>query len=515
MVKLSSLKSLYEGLTQAREPFLCRARDMASLTVPSLFPEVGSNEWTQHPDPFQAVGSSGVASMTSKLLVAQFPPGLRFFTIEIDPTLRAATDLGQRAELQRLEAARDQREALLQYHIEQPSFRVRMTEAIKNLLVAGTVVLQRTPKKRWRVWRLPQFVCDVGGDDELIDLVLMELIDSRLLPERALEIPEVRVKADQDRELELYTAFRLREDGRYDTWQEIVEKEIPGTRGTWTREQLPVHVARFEPICGEAYGRSMIERMVGDLASLEQLQESLIELGSEASRLIWGVKPNAVVRPDDLAGAPNGAFRYMMPDDVFAVQTEKLSDLQVVGRVADILRGDIQTQMGLRISVQRDAERVTATEIATLAQDIDATLGGTYSSLSEELQLPVLRIQEAELVREGALLSLDGEPVRTRIIAGLEGLGRQLELAQVTRFVAASSAVPPEEHYGYEVDRGKLFRRIARSTGHDPAELMRRPEEVEKLRKAAAQAAQAQTLGPEIARQGGELVREAVSNGRR
>lgn len=502
-----SLKAIYDRGTTKREPYWRRARDFASLTLPSLFPEIGHNEWSELQDPFQSVGASGLASMTSKLMVALFPPGLRFFKIEVDPSLEEGASREQLSEFNR---QRDQREAKIIWAIEQPSFRVRMSEAIKNLLVSGTIVLQRNGGERWRVWRLPQFVAQVDGQDRLVELVLKEETSSRFLTAATRAIPEIALKVQEKQDqLELFHGWTLNETGQYDERQEIEGVEVPDTQRSVPAEFLPVHVARFEPISGESYGRTMIERVFGDLASLEGIQQAIVELGAEAARLIWGIRPNSVVRPSDLEGAPNGSYRVMNPDDVFAVRVEKLQDLQTVTAIAQEIRADIQGQMGMRMAVQRDAERVTALEVATMAQELDATLGGTYSALSEELQLPVLRIVESELVRSGELPAVPGG-IRTRIIAGLEGLGRQIEFQQATRFLAAAAGLPPEA-IAFDLDTRKVVEMLARATGLDPSRVLRTVTEADQARQAAQQAAQAQAVAPELVRQGGALLQQATS----
>ena len=52
-------------------------------------------------------------------------------------------------------------------------------------------------------------------------------------------------------------------------------------------------------------------------------------------------------------------------------------------------------------SVQRDAERVTAAEVNLMAQELENSLGGIYSILTQEFQLPYLRRRMHLLVRQG------------------------------------------------------------------------------------------------------------------
>ena len=46
----------------------------------------------------------------------------------------------------------------------------------------------------------------------------------------------------------------------------------------------------------------------------------------------------------------------------------------------------------LNTAIQRDAERVTAQEIRYMAQQLETAMGGIYSLLSQEFQLPLVTI---------------------------------------------------------------------------------------------------------------------------
>ena len=74
----------YGSLEGQRENVLTRGRDAAKLTIPGLLPESGHNETSILPTPFQSVGARGVNNLTSKLLLALFPPGNSFFRLTLD-----------------------------------------------------------------------------------------------------------------------------------------------------------------------------------------------------------------------------------------------------------------------------------------------------------------------------------------------------------------------------------------------------------------------------------------------
>ena len=80
----SLVESQYGKMEIDREIYLERARKLAELTIPHLYPPKGSNEATSYPTPYQSVGSRGVTNLASKLMLALFPPQAPFFRLDVD-----------------------------------------------------------------------------------------------------------------------------------------------------------------------------------------------------------------------------------------------------------------------------------------------------------------------------------------------------------------------------------------------------------------------------------------------
>lgn len=500
-----SLKALYESLAQEREPYLDRARDAASLTIPSLFPEESFGSHDNFNDPFQSIGSQGINSLTSKLLVALFPPGLQFFEYQLDPLATASALLEERqAEVEAAVRQAEIRAKGVQFHIEQPTFRVRMKEAIDHLLVAGTVLLRRT-KTGYRIHRLPSFTVDIDAEDNLLAIVTMETIRRDAAPPEVIAAAKTSNKTD----LEVYTGWKRRPGTQtFDTYQEVDENRIAGTDAHYGLSNLPVHPARFDACCGSSYGRTMVERVIGDLASLEGLSQATVELGAESARLLWFISEGSTLTPANLANKPNGSYVSGNSEHVKPLTVEKLQDMRVVGEARIGIREDLKKAFFMVDSVRRDAERVTALEVQTLARDLDETQGGVYSSLSVELQAPVLRMEESALVRAGKLPAIkESDPIKAKIVAGIEGLGRGIELRQLGLFLGAIGSIPPEEATGFEVNRRKIIERFAKATGVG-SDVLRKVADSQQMRQAAVQQAQLAAAGPELTRQVGGVIRE-------
>ena len=92
--------------------------------------------------------------------------------------------------------------------------------------------------------------------------------------------------------------------------------------------------------------------------------------------------------------------------------------------------------------VQRNAERVTAEEVRTVAGELEDTLGGVYSILSQELQLPLVRRIMNQLQSTGEVPNLPEGTVEPTITTGLDALGRGHDLEKYATVLNLVSQIP-------------------------------------------------------------------------
>ena len=102
------------------------------------------------------------------------------------------------------------------------------------------------------------------------------------------------------------------------------------------------------------------------------------------------VNPNGTTRPKQLAESPNGAIVQGNAADVTVLQTQKQNDFRVAQETINVIKERLGQAFLLTSGVVRNADRVTAEEIRMLSQELESALGGLYSLLSNELQLPLV-----------------------------------------------------------------------------------------------------------------------------
>ena len=117
------------------------------------------------------------------------------------------------------------------------------------------------------------------------------------------------------------------------------------------------------------------------------------------------------------------------------LQTEKQYDLQIVERSIGRLEERMSYAFLLHTAIQRDAERVTAQEIRYMAEQLETSMGGIYSLLSQEFQLPLVQVLMKRMSQSNEIPQLPKDSVAPTIITGIEALGRGNDLQKLREFV--------------------------------------------------------------------------------
>jgi hypothetical protein len=163
----------------------------------------------------------------------------------------------------------------------------------------------------------------------------------------------------------------------------------------------------------------------------------------------------------------------------------------------------------LNSSIQRDAERVTAYEIQVMAHELEIALGGVYSTLSHEYQLPILKMLMRAMQKAKAIPELP-EGVTPTIITGMAALGRSADMEKLMQYGAFLGQFPPQMILEY-LKIPQILKQGAVSLGLDTEQLLYSEQEVEQKRQQALAAQQQQAaVAPAI-----NAIGKVVSEGQR
>mgnify|MGYP005703601209 FL=1 len=501
----TSCAKRYYKLAADREIYLDRARECSELTLPALITPEGFSSATDLYQPFQSIGARGVNNLASKLMLLLFPPNSPFFRLAMDT--KTKTELDGEGELRaEIEQGLAGVEREVMGEIESRALRVHVFEALKHLIVSGNVLIHLPKKGGLRVFPLSSFVTKRDPAGELLEVLLEEKVSPRALPEG---IENIDYTGDED--LKIYTKIYRTDSDNYYVYQEVEGQIVPGSEGQYKKALMPWIALRMVHLDGEDYGRSFVEEYLGDLKSLEGLMEALVSSAAASAKLVFMVRPNASVRRTDLAKSKNGDVILGDPNDVRVLQTEKYPDMRVVLETVQRIEERLSYAFLLNTAIQRNAERVTAEEIRFMAQELESALGGVYSILSQEMQLPVVKILMDSMSASKKIPKLPKGTVTPVIVTGVEALGRGNDLNKLRAYMAdlvQLAGVSPETIS--RVNFGDLVNRLATGHGIDTIGLMKTDQEMQEEMQAQAEAQQQQMVAETLKDAAPDVIKEAV-----
>ena len=468
------VKARYRKLQSDRDAYVDRAKRCAKLTIPSVFPEnpeAGGN--APLPTTYQGLGARGVNTLSSKLALALFPPNSPFFRLSLsDNDLRA---LGARRARVEKTLGSIERDAVAD--LEASGARMQLTEAFKLLIVTGNALLF-LPETGARVYRLDRYVVVRDPLGNVTEIITLDAVTPDLLPAQALALLEKKDGADT-KPVEVYTHIR-REPTRWTVSQEINGHKVPGASGHYPLDASAWIPLRFVALAGEHYGRSYVEEFLGDLTSYEALSKAIVEGAAAAAKVLFFVKPGSVTSAATIAEAPNCAVRIGDSADVSTLQLDKFADFRVALEQLQNLERRLSMAFMLTSAVQRNGERVTAEEVRIMAGDLEDALGGLYSVLTQELQLPIVNRHLARMQRARKIPAFPKGVVRPQIVTGLEALGRGHDLAKLRELLAYIKELGPEVVRDY-VKVADFIERVGTALGIDMDGLVPTDEELKKM----------------------------------
>ena len=475
MMHDQSIAKAYENMAADRDAFLTRARSCAELTIPTLMPPEGHTGSTQYDTPYQSVGARGVNNLASKLLMTLLPPNQAFFRLTIDDY--DLVELGGDARGKAEEAlARIERSAT--QVIESKAIRVPTFEALKQLIVAGNALVHMPPKGGMKVFRLDRYVVQRDTMGNILKIITKETVAYDALPKDVLqaltENPEYELDTSK-KECDIFTCVK-RVGKKFEVHQEVHDVVIESTKGSYAEDKLPWMALRFIAVDGNHYGRSFCEEIVGDLKSLEALTKAIVEGSAASAKLLFLVRPNGTTKMRSIADAPNGGIVSGDANDVTTLQANKFNDFRVAQETMQKITERLSFAFLLNSSVQRQAERVTAEEVRYMAQELETALGGIYSVLSQEFQVPLVNLLLAKMQKEGKMPKFPKDTLKPQIVTGLEALGRGQDLNKLSQFLQMLQPLG-QEVIQSELNIGDYLDRLGASLGIDTQGLVKSDEQ--------------------------------------
>lgn len=495
---VTGAKARYNQLSSGRQTVLERARSNSKLTIPGLVPIDGQDSNSAFEQPYQSLGARCINNLAAWLLVTLFPPDQHFARLSVHED--TAAELGE--DLSTVKEALNRISGKAHLLIETSMARPIFMEVLRHLIVAGNVLvyyaLDGGPP---RMFRLDQYVCLRDERGGLLEALVFEKVYPSTLTPAVIAACKVAVEPgkENDKLVEVYT--HVKRDGEtISHHQEINGIIVPGSEGKSPRDSSGWMALRWQAIPGSDYGRAHVSEYVGDLMSLEDLSKAIIQFAAVASRIVHIVDPNSMIDIEELAAAETGDFVTGYIDKVKALQLEKSQDFTVASSVAERLELRLSHAFMLQSGTVRQAERVTAEEIRAMAQELENVLGGVYTVLSAEFQLPLIRRILYILIRQGEAPELP-KTVQPTIVTGFEAMGRNHSANKLKMWMTDMVGIYGPQVVQSITDPTEVGRRFADSYGIESVETLIKSADAQANEQQAAMANQAAlAAAPQIAK---------------
>jgi hypothetical protein len=504
----STLKGEYDRLSSERSPYLERARDASRLTLPTLIPPAGKYAGSRLRRTYSNFGARCVNSLSSKLLLSMLPARQSFFRYLVEEHLIEQMGKQLRSQVEQGLASMEQK---VKDDIETSATRTPVGEAVKHLIVAGNVLAYLLPEGGVKVYPLHAYVCLRDGEGNVLSIVAEDSVSPLTLPDsiRASVMAKMAESGSPDKSVRIYTGV-FRRTNQWVVWQEVEGIRVPDSEGQYPLDASPWLPLRWTPVDGESYGRGMVEDYLGYFTSLEALTAALVKGTAVAAKVVYLRKPNGKTKAAALTKSETGDVIDGDPEDVHALQSEKAHDFRTCREMIDDLKEELAYAFALNQAIQRNAERVTAEEIRYMAQELDTLLGGIFSTISLDFQLPFLRYTTVRLQKAGKLPHLPKKALRPVIVTGLDALGRGAELDNLRALVKDVVDLGGPEALQTYLHFDDLLSRLTTARGVKPEGLIKTKEEVAADQQQQRLGSLIEQLGPNAINQMGALAKQGM-----
>ena len=524
----STIKSQYTRADSDRQELLERARFCASLTKPWVLPPEDQTSNSKLPETFSSLAARGIANLEGRLLLALFPPGQPFFSLQPASRLQYAPDVDPE-QYQTFMAGLHLQELLIQSKLEaadvagrhnrkRTGFRSRKRTAITQLLITGDVLEHLTDDYRIRVFRRDQYVTLRDSSGDVIYHIVTESVDPLALTGEQRELGDidtdvVEQKSVDDRMVDMFTKCEWHPITK--KW--IIQQEINNNIIAESEEDVtPFMSTPYELTPQENYGRGLIETLLGDVRSLNELKEKVLDFAAASSKILWATDTTSQVRPRDLA-KPSGSVIQAKVNggqimDVGVLSTNKNNDFSVVYQTMLQTRKDLAQAMLMEGESTPTGERVTAYQVSRVAQEREGALGGVYAPIADNQQVPLIDRMIYQMKKDKLFPPLPSDAVEIETLTGISALSREHDQGKLLQTLQILSQFGPQ--LLERIDTTVLMDLLMRQANiHEPG-LVKSEEQIEQERQQAMEQQQQAAGAQEATKVAGDVVRSmATANG--
>lgn len=438
-------KARFSELDKHRTGLLDRCVQYAQWTLPKMFIEDGVPEGSRtSTNDYQSFGAQLVNNLVNRMMLTMFPVGKPSFRLAFTPKARAevydAMPPKQQAEIDNALSQAERDSAAI---LDSTATRPTLYDADKLLIITGNALLI-DEGDALRVLNLRHYVVRRSRRKRVLELIIKERVHKEeLLPTVTewIRTNNKTVDYDTDGYVDHYKWITL-DGGKYHESQGVGCVSLPREfDSTYAPDKLPYHVLAWDLAPGDHYGSGMVEDYAHDFAAMSQMSLSLVQGALLLSEYRWLCDPMGATKPADLEKTANGSALPGKKGDIDILTANVGPNVEMSLRVAEVYIRRLGAAFLLSSAVIRDSERTTMYEVRKMAEELEAGLGGAYSRIGVELQLPVANWCLRRADRD--VLGTQVQPIVLTGLAALSRTGDRDRMMIVAEHVGKLGTLPP------------------------------------------------------------------------
>lgn len=491
----------FKKMDQERSTLLNEYVKYSSLTVPWVCTEMGYDEnSTLLQDDWDSTGHHAVTNLVNKLMMGLFSPTKPFFRLQASDQIRAAiaeqTNGGGEPDLNQIFS---KTEKAAQRLFEKLNLRQPLTSALTGLVVIGTSLLKLDKKGKHRVFNVRNYVLRRNMYGHVVEFLTCDKVKFETLDKKIKDSPTLSKYKDDDK-VNLVEWFKLNdEETKWTSTMWVDDDKLPGKYdGGWKVEDFPYIALTWNLPDGMNYGVGQVQACIADLEKNRVVSKSEAEMTIMLAQHRYLVNPGSATDPTDIENSENGDVIPGREGDIaFLSFGGSTQNLAAVSSVKQNIERKIAESFLMSTGITRDAERVTATEIRAQIQELETSLGGIYTRIASELQLPIAYFLLNNLEEESRL-KVDGNDIQPIIITGVDALSRSGEnedIVTMFNILGPLASLPP----GLQqvMNFSGLIKTIGANLGVDTSQIILSDEQIAANQQMQMQAQMAGAEGPD------------------
>ena len=482
------LKGEFLGSDYSREETLTRCERYAGWTLPNIFPDDPLMEYDEMQNDYQSVGAQAVTHLANKIMMALFQPSRPFFRMQISAKQRE--ELAGELTSAQIDVALSEAERAAMRELDKINARVIMTQIVQHLIITGNAMLYMPKVGKMQMYSLRDYVCKRDLSGNVIKIVMRETKSVSGLPDE-LRMQAMEQGYEEEADVSIFTGVVKTGEDKYVSWQELEDICYCSSQmGMYKDNDLPWLPLTWNLCRNKDYGTGLVENYAGDFWTLSTLAEAILDYTTIITDVKNLVNPAGMTDVREITEAKSGAYVHGREEDIYVHTPNVTNAADFLERQFSAVERRLGAAFLLNTAVTRDAERVTAEEIKMQAQELESSLGGVYSNLATELQLPLA----TRLLSKINPVFKSIEPI---IVTGLESLSRNSELDRMRYFfqdLIGLADVP--DQVAMRLDYGNLISTLGAGHGVDFKKFLK-DEDIVKKEQQEAQERNAQTQGME------------------